>query len=188
VIRSLSDLLPEVMAALELDRKLDPHVEGINEARDSKSRWNALREFYKVATPEILKRPAHEWALDPYAADWMRVFTPIEYGLWCDIRTLGLVFYPQYPVGRYFVDFANPVAKVALECDGRAWHQDAAKDRARQDDIEALGWTVYRFTGRACLEPDEIEEDGEYVPNPSRAKSELRDIANRHGLTKRERG
>jgi hypothetical protein len=36
--------------------------------------------------------------------------------------SVALVLYPQYPVGRYFVDFGNPVHKVAIECDGARWH------------------------------------------------------------------
>lgn len=34
--------------------------------------------------------------------------TPIERWLWADIRHADAVFYPQYPVGNFFVDFANP--------------------------------------------------------------------------------
>lgn len=110
--------------------------------------------------------------------------TPIEAAIWTDIRCEGAVLYPQYPVGRYFVDFANPRARVALECDGKEWHQDQAKDDARQSDIESWGWTVYRIGGGDCLRADRYEEDDfgreHFYPGPARQL--IRDIARRHGL------
>lgn len=121
------------------------------ESPDSKTKFNALRKFYELANQEIVDAGRAEWGIDPYEVDWLPVFTPIEYGLWSDIRNCNAILYPQYPVGRYFVDFANPVAKVAIECDGAIWHTNKEKDRARQDDIESLGWSVYRISGRDCF-------------------------------------
>lgn len=91
---------------------------------------------------------------DPYEiADWMSVFTPIESALWCDIRGRGLDLWPQLPVGRFFVDFGNPVSRIAVECDGKEWHQDAAKDCARDQELEAMGWEVVRIPGWMCNRP-----------------------------------
>lgn len=115
------------------------------------SDWNRIRAHYKKAEAEILATPPNEWALDPYAWEQAGIrFTPIEYWLWHDIRALDLVFYPQYPVAGFFVDFANPKAKVCIECDGEAFHQDKAKDAARDAKLAAAGWTVYRITGKDC--------------------------------------
>lgn len=87
---------------------------------------------------------------DPYAiADWPSLFTPIEAALWVDIRCAGLAMWPQLPVGRYFVDFGNPVARVAIECDGAKYH-DAQKDAARDAEMSRLGWTVLRIPGWRC--------------------------------------
>lgn len=151
----------------------------INTMRAGWDRCEAIRAFYDAVEPAIIDRPANEWGIDPYMVDWTRIFTPIEFGLWHDIRVAGAVLYPQYPIGRYFADFANPVAGVVIECDGEKWHQDSAKDKARQSQIEALGWTVYRIGGRQCLEPDQ-DDDGQ--PNPDRAALFLKDIVQRHGL------
>ena len=75
--------------------------------------------------------------------------TPIECNLWSDIRGSGsLFFFPQMPVGPYFVDFGDPVHKVALEADGRAFHdsrRDSKRDAVLMDEY---GWTVLRFSGR----------------------------------------
>ncbi len=114
-------------------------------------KFNGLREFYRLANKEILEAGRYEWGIDAYEVDWVILFTPIEKALWHDIRDCNAILYPQYPVGRYFVDFGNPVAKVAIECDGAIYHKDKAKDSARQSEIESLGWHVYRISGRDCF-------------------------------------
>lgn len=47
------------------------------------------------------------------------------------------------------VDVAFPADRVAIEVDGMAYHVDVdrfRRDRSRQNDLVALGWTVLRFT------------------------------------------
>lgn len=46
----------------------------------------------------------------------------------------------------YFVDFAMPENKIAIECDGSYWHKDKKKDKIRQGRIKDLGWMVLRFS------------------------------------------
>ena len=67
----------------------------------------------------------------------------------------GLAPVPQYVVlnasGRFVarVDLALVDARVALEYDGRVAHgseQAFVRDRQRQNDLVAAGWTVLRFT------------------------------------------
>lgn len=121
--------------------------------------WSAIRSHYSEITPLIMKSPVNEWATDPYAWDGAKMInlTPIETWLWSDIRACDAVLYPQYPVLSFFVDFANPKAKVAIECDGSAYHQDKAKDAARDKKLADAGWTVYRISGSDCRkECDEI--------------------------------
>jgi len=86
---------------------------------------------------------------DPYGffPDWVDHFSPIEKALWSEIRLFGLPLYPQFPVNEYFLDFADPEKKIALEADGKEFHQDKKADQKRQQEIEALGWIVYRITG-----------------------------------------
>lgn len=95
--------------------------------------WNALREHYARHAKVIEACDRNEWAMDPYAwSTGIMRMTPIEEWLWHDIRDANAVFYPQYPIGGFFVDFANPRAKVAIECDGAAFHLDKSKDEARR--------------------------------------------------------
>lgn len=98
---------------------------------------------------------------DPYLVDWIRVFTPIELDAWDTIRGRALPFYPQYPLDGIILDFADPDKKIAIECDGKDWH-DKDKDRARDEKLFSKGWVVYRVTGRECRkaidDPSELRE------------------------------
>jgi hypothetical protein len=60
---------------------------------------------------------------------------------------------PQHPVtipsGDIKVDLAYPKFMLAIELDGYAWHMDRnsfERDRQRDNELRALGWTVLRFT------------------------------------------
>jgi very-short-patch-repair endonuclease len=60
---------------------------------------------------------------------------------------------PQYAVklseGSIHLDFAYPHAALGIECDGYAWHMDRAafdRDRARDNELQSMGWIVLRFT------------------------------------------
>lgn len=130
--------------------------------------WQELRNHYARHHDEIMSAPAWGYGIDPYAWDdgkgwvWM---TPIETAIWHDIRCVDIVMYPQYPACGFFLDFANPVAKVAIECDGRAFH-DSAIDRERDRILGLDGWKVYRMTGRECLLDGEDDERGKYQLSP----------------------
>lgn len=59
----------------------------------------------------------------------------------------------QHPVAldgySVHIDLAYPDKKLAIECDSYAWHMDRdafERDRQRDIDLQALGWTVLRFT------------------------------------------
>ncbi len=144
--------------------------------------WKRIRAFYSSINPEIMAAPADEWSVDPYLWEEHRGminFTPIESWLWADIRQCGAVLYPQYPVLNFFLDFANPVAKVAIECDGFAFHQDKEKDASRDQRLMDAGWTVYRISGRHCrIECD--EETGK----ASLPLLFIRRICNLHSISK----
>lgn len=119
-----------------------------------------IHDFYKRHEKTIMSGPSNEWAIPAYAWDPLVNMTPIEEWLWADIREANAVFYPQWPIAGFFLDFANPVAKVAIECDGAAFHKDKEKDAARDSKLGEMGWVVYRLTGRECR-TDYDEETGE---------------------------
>jgi very-short-patch-repair endonuclease len=156
-------------------------------AQTRSERCDALQAMYRGIWPTVKKLPCHQWAIDPHAIDWMPMLTPIEQSLWSEIRYEGAVLYPQHPVGRYLVDFGHPVARVAVECDGWRWHQDSERDAARQREIEAFGWKVYRLTGRDCMRLGRMgyDTDGGEVPEEGPATVLLRRLCREYGLSKR---
>lgn len=86
----------------------------------------------------------------PYLADFGNTLTPIEAAVWMYIRAAGIPFYPQYPAHGVIFDFADPHKHIAIECDGKAWH-DADKDAERDAKVLKHGWTVYRIPGHKCM-------------------------------------
>lgn len=112
-----------------------------------KNHFTAIRMAYEKVMPEIEKDGLD--GFDPYFFNWVLVMSPIEEKMWIDIRSSGLTLLPQFPVLGFFLDFADPSKKIAIECDGAKWH-DPAKDRIRYDKLIAAGWHVYRLTGREC--------------------------------------
>lgn len=90
---------------------------------------------------------------EPYSSeiDFVKEMTPIEFDTWQVIRILGVLpLYPQYPIGSRFTDFGNPFFKIAIECDGKDFHNDKRKDRLRDQYFKDLGYTVYRISGADC--------------------------------------
>jgi very-short-patch-repair endonuclease len=71
----------------------------------------------------------------------------------------GYTVFPQYPVQSYRIDLVVIGAKsrLAIECDGDAWHGPDAyeRDLARQRDLERCGWQFFR-----------IRESAFYVDQP----------------------
>lgn len=143
--------------------------------------WKAIRKHYMLYEQEIMDSKPWCYGIDPYAWHGIVNMTHIEWMMWQDIRCEGVVMYPQYPVCGFFVDFGNPVARVAIECDGKQWH-DPVLDAKRDAILNKEGWRVYRMTGRDCNNVGSEDDDG-YTPSPAEAM--LREIAKRHQVAPR---
>lgn len=124
--------------------------------------FDSIRAFYVASDSAIKARPL-EWGVDPRMYFWRQMLTPIEAAMWEVLQASGQKFYPQYPIGNFFVDFAHPAARLVIECDGAAFHQDRKKDALRDAQLNAEGWTVFRITGRECMQ-DEDEDSDEQSP------------------------
>lgn len=139
------------------------------------NRWQAIKNFYSFHEKTITGFRCDEWAIPAYSWDEVvGLMTPIEDALWHDIRSANAIFYPQWPVAGFFVDFANPAAKVALECDGKEFHKDKAKDQARDDQLAALGWTTYRFPGWLCM--TDFDEENMICSEPRKIIEHICDV------------
>lgn len=139
--------------------------------------FRRIQAFYAARKPAIMAAPKNEGAFDPYAWDSECgiSLTPIEEAMWADIRTTDLVLYPQYPAHGFFLDFANPKAKVCIECDGEAFHKDAARDARRDQRLCDAGWTIYRIKGRDC-----VRQAGQVTPGRLLAQH----LAEFHGISR----
>lgn len=57
------------------------------------------------------------------------------------------------------VDFCFEQHGLVVEVDGQRWHQDPARDQARDNALAALGWRVLRFTwAQVVHEPEQVLE------------------------------
>lgn len=106
-----------------------------------------IRDAYRVYEKLGVSPPT-------YMVDWLSIFSPIERDVWAAIRYRGLPLRPQYPVGRFFADFADPEKKIVIECDGRAFHADKEADAMRDAEMIADGWRVFRIEGWECKQPE----------------------------------
>lgn len=125
--------------------------------KDTPARWQIIRDAYALMLPKIM-----EGRVNPYFLEWD--FTPIERLAWMDIRGGGIPMYPQFPVGRVFIDFADPVLKIGVELDGAAYHQHE-KDLARDTELAKRGWKIFRVKGRDAVKivPNPFESQYDFV-------------------------
>ncbi len=95
---------------------------------------------------EAAARPESECVETPFGAFWM---SPIEVKLYDAMRREGLSPTPQFRIEAYYVDFAFPDIKLAVEADGAAYHSADREERDRKRDgfLWSRGWTVKRFHG-----------------------------------------
>lgn len=94
------------------------------------------------------RRPKEKIILDP---ERMKCESPIESRLYLALKHRGEYVRTQVPCGRYSIDIALPGHRIAIECDGAAYHSTKAQkahDRAKDKFLKANGWKVLRFTGK----------------------------------------
>lgn len=111
-------------------------------------------EFYFNALKEIRKRYKY-WRPRDCAYmffDWYSIFSEAEKLVWNDLRGISADFYPQWPAGNYYIDFADPIRKIGIEVDGKEYHQDFLKDIERQKKLEEMGWKIIRISGVEVME------------------------------------
>lgn len=76
--------------------------------------------------------------------------SPIEHRLYNALQTNGYYPVTQVKEGRYRIDIALTTHKIAIECDGKAFHsslKDKARDRRKDAYLSSKGWKVLRFSG-----------------------------------------
>ena len=97
---------------------------------------------------------------DPIMAERARELrkneNPAEARMWSLLRAhrlAGLKFRRQHVLGRYVADFVCLPAKLVIEVDGDAHHEDARiHDERRTEDLERMGYRVIRFWNHYVLQ------------------------------------
>ncbi len=104
-------------------------------------------------------------SLKPYARDHRNAGTKAEIRLWSELlrgsQMAGYRFLRQRPVSKYIADFFCKELCLIIEVDGYShdFKEAEAYDTIRQQELEALGFSVLRFSDQAVLEclPDVAE-------------------------------
>ena len=55
----------------------------------------------------------------------------------------------NYKIGRYLIDFSILEKKIAIECDGKYWHnteRQKKSDKNKDEFLSLRGWIVIRFS------------------------------------------
>lgn len=68
----------------------------------------------------------------------------IERAVAAELDRRGIPFEQEFRIGRYQADFLLPGGKV-IECDGVYWHQDAEKDKRRDQYLLERGYRTFRL-------------------------------------------
>ncbi len=159
-----SEYRSRLIARAALNVSLAPLRQAVRDAPEWRKRLDAIRALYAA-----YERTGEPWDdIDPYDLGFDSTWTPIERLLWLDLRTMVVLtptmrFLPQFPVGRYVLDFGDPAHKVGVEADGKDFH-DAERDRRRDQALwDRHGWKVYRVTGaeihRRLMSPYEFIQE-----------------------------
>jgi len=77
-----------------------------------------------------------------------------EARLWSELRNRrlnGFKFVRQFPIGRYYADFACREANLVIELDG-SQHAGSTYDRRRDEFMNMEGWSVARFSNSGVFD------------------------------------
>jgi very-short-patch-repair endonuclease len=115
------------------------------ELEDIVDKWAFIRQAYMEAMPGIMG-PGADALQTTIVLDWDHHMNAFEKDVWHSIRLSRAAFLPQFPVFNYFIDFANPRLRLALELDGK--QHDPDKDRKRDELLWSIGWRTFRIPAR----------------------------------------
>ena len=116
-------------------------------------------EITTISNFQLMVHDNHNYNknLQPYASKLRKEMTKAEACLWKYVlkakRFRGYQFRRQRPVLKYIADFMCMELMLIIEVDGitHHWEETISKDRKKQSDLEAAGFTVLRFTDEEVL-------------------------------------
>lgn len=92
--------------------------------------------------------------------------TQIERLVKDELNRRNLTFKIQYHLLSYWIDFAFPEIKLAVECDGKRWHstkENIIKDNKRDERIRNKGWIVLRLKESEILK--DVKKEANKIEN-----------------------
>jgi len=129
-------------------------IGNVKEARIIKSIVNYEFEKRRIETREREKvdKLSIKAGLREYINDIFLIKeTPIEKCMENAMANFGISAESQYEIGVKRVDFAYPVQKLVVECDGYKWHkqdkEQIENDINRDKYLARKGWRVLHFSG-----------------------------------------
>jgi len=139
--RTLVDLA-SMLAPADLESAYDDAVQARLVSVDSLTRYVELRHLGNNRGGRTLRDLLAERTKGRQQKELERMFTRKLRGT--DLPAPAR----QYPVGRYFLDFAYPAARIAIELDGGGHLKASAyrHDRRRDNELALLGWLPLHFT------------------------------------------
>jgi very-short-patch-repair endonuclease len=127
----------------------------VSRARNQVFIAHSLNHFEAHLKENDIRRRLLEFAYAP--DEWLEATnthnpqaeSPFEQAVYADLVGRGYHVTPQVAAGHYRIDLVakGSAGQVAIECDGDAYHQDAAADLARQLVLERCGWRFIRVRG-----------------------------------------
>lgn len=95
-----------------------------------------VSEWYCNNSPSIMRAPG--FGIDKYRIPYLDSLSAVHRMLFDECSAEGLVMYPWFPVGEYFVELGNPRTQIAI-----VFGTDEAT-KLKADAIQkSHGWTIY---------------------------------------------
>jgi very-short-patch-repair endonuclease len=107
---------------------------------------------YKGAMPNHLARANRQRMTDAEMRLWFRLRP---------MRSQGMAFRRQSPIGNYVIDFERRRAKLCIEVDGAQHSMNSAQayDAARTEWLKSQGYEVLRFSNYDVLRQTDVIVD-----------------------------
>lgn len=106
--------------------------------------------FFSLLGGALILALKHDYSRPATDQNRDKCESPIERRLYDTLRNNGYVVTTQVQEGPYRIDIALRGAKIAIECDGKAYHSSPsqkAHDRKKDAYLRTQGWKVLRFPG-----------------------------------------